>query len=125
MTALWDALFGCLALAFSPAGERSLVLLFTDGLENASWLREDDLAQSVKRSASVVYVVCPPDRTVPSGDLTDARRRLRKILLQTGGSVVETESYGQLTQRFTRVFDEFRSRYLLSYEPTGVRQDDG
>lgn len=123
-TAMWDALFGGLALA-GGSGGRSLVLFFTDGLENSSWLSEEDVAEAVKRSESVIYVVRPPDPVVPSSALTAAKFRLHRVVNRSGGSVVDTDTFGQLPQRFTAVLEEFRARYLLSYEPTGVRRDDG
>jgi hypothetical protein len=94
-------------------------------LENSSWLREQDVAEAVKRSESVVYVVMPPDPAVPSSALTAAKFRLHGVVDRSGGSVVDTDTFGQLPQRFTAVLEEFRARYLLSYEPTGVRRDDG
>ena len=123
-TAMWDALFGGLALA-AGSGGRSLVLLFTDGLENSSWLREQDVSEAVKRSESVVYVVRPPDPRASSSGLGAAKIRLRGVVDRTGGAVLDTDTFGQLPQRFTAVLEEFRARYLLSYEPTGVRRDDG
>jgi VWFA-related protein len=123
-TAMWDALFGGLALA-GGSGGRSLILLFTDGLEDFSWLTEQDVAEGVKRSESVIYVVRPPDPIVPPAALFAAKIRLRGVVERTGGSVVDTDTFRQLPQRFTAVLEEFRARYLLSYEPTGVRRDDG
>jgi Ca-activated chloride channel family protein len=43
---------------------------------------------------------------------------------QTGGDVFQAESGASLSQQFTDVLEQFRSRYLLTYEPTGVRRDD-
>jgi Ca-activated chloride channel homolog len=123
-TAMWDAVFGGLALA-AGSGGRSLVLLFTDGLENSSWLTEADLAESARRSESVIYVVRPPGPAAPSSSPAAARVRLRGIADRTGGSVLDTDTFGNLSQRFGAVLEEFRARYLLSYEPTGVRRDDG
>ncbi len=123
-TAMWDALFGGLALS-AGSGGRSLVLLFTDGLENSSWLHEQDVAEAVKRSESVLYVVRPPDPVVLPSGLGVAKTRLRGVVGRTGGAVLETDTFGQLPQRFTAVLEEFRARYLLSYEPAGVRRDDG
>ena len=123
-TAMWDALFGGLALA-AGSGGRSLVLLFTDGLENFSWLREQDVAEAVKRSESVIYLVRPPEPVVPSSALAGAKISLHRVVDRTGGAVIDTDTFGQLPQRFTAVLEEFRARYLLTYEPTGVRRDDG
>jgi VWFA-related protein len=117
-TAMWDALFAGLAFAARDAG-RSLVMLFTDGVENASWLSEKQLTESLKRAESVVYAVCPVTFDITS------QNRLRKVVAQTGGSLLAAEWSAKLSQQFTAIVTEFRSRYLLLYEPTGVRRDDG
>ncbi|MFB3095219.1 MAG: hypothetical protein ACE10O_05130, partial [Candidatus Acidiferrales bacterium] len=39
---------------------------------------------------------------------------------ETGGSVFVAQDPGRLRAAFARVIDEFRSRYLLTYAPTGV-----
>jgi hypothetical protein len=42
----------------------------------------------------------------------------------TGGAVYEAEA-SSIGSTFTKVLAEFRSRYLLTYMPQGVRRDDG
>ena len=131
-TAMWDALFAGLSFAAGDTG-RSLVLLFTDGIDNASWLAEKQLTESLRRAESVVYVVHP---AIESGEDTPAARalrnlsltaqnQLRKVVEQTGGSLLEAEWSAKLSQQFAAIVKEFRSRYLLLYEPTGVGRDDG
>jgi len=129
MTAVWDGLFAGLSLGRGGA-DRSLVLLFTDGLENASWLSEQQITESVKRSQAVIYAVRPPEppgkvSVGQAGYLEPARRRLQQVVGHSGGSVLDTDSDGRLPARFVGVLNEFRSRYLITYEPTGVGRDDG
>jgi VWFA-related protein len=122
-TAMWDALFAGLSFAASDTG-RSLVLLFTDGLDNASWLTEKQVTDSLKRAESVVYAVQPMVETARNVS-TLVQDRLRKVAVQTGGSLLEAEWSERLSQQFAAIVTEFRSRYLLLYEPAGVGRDDG
>jgi hypothetical protein len=39
---------------------------------------------------------------------------------ETGGNYLEAERSDRLREVFVRIMTEFRSRYLLTYTPTGV-----
>lgn len=124
---MWDALFAGMSFVAGDSG-RALVLLFTDGFENSSWLPEEQVMQSLKRSNVVVYVVKakPAERELHALAATrDAERVLETIASQSGGSVFQAESGRRLREQFVGVLNEFRARYLLTYEATGVRRDDG
>jgi Ca-activated chloride channel family protein len=128
-TAMWDGLFAGVAMVGRDVG-RSLVLLFTDGLDNASWLTGEQTTECLKRSEAVVYVVAALRSAgnaaqVPRGAMVKAQARMNAIAFQTGGAVFAAESSAGLTQQFVGVLEEFRLRYLLMYEPAGVRRDDG
>ncbi len=131
-TAMWDALFAGLSYTAGDTG-RSLVLLFTDGVDNSSWLTEKQVTEALKRAEAVVYAVYPAlDSTedTPASRAqqvlgTGGRLRLRQVVEQTGGSLLEAEWSDKLSQQFASIVREFRSRYLLLYEPTGVGHDDG
>jgi VWFA-related protein len=125
-TALWDALLAGTSLVAGRT-ERSLVLAFTDGTDNSSWLRREQLEESLKRSEAVVYAVQSgnwgPDDY--GNRKQTARRALQSVVNQTGGDVLQAESGAKLSQQFKAILDTFRAGYLLTYEPTGVRRDDG
>jgi len=126
-TAMWDALFAGMSFVAGDSG-RALVLLFTDGFENSSWLPEEQVMQSLKRSDVVVYVVKakPAEGELQArATIENAGRALETIASQSGGSVFQAESGGRLREQFVGVLNEFRARYLLTYEATGVRRDDG
>jgi Ca-activated chloride channel homolog len=106
-----DASYTGLILAESKS-DRPLVIVFTDGLDNSSWLTEEAVLESAKRSNAVVYAVTAghmPDKTF-----------LRDISKHTGGSLIEVESTQDLGPAFLDILEEFRHRYLLTYSPTGV-----
>ena len=54
-TSVYDALFT--AITLSERGLRPLVVLFTDGEDNASWLGEREIRGMVERSNALVHVV--------------------------------------------------------------------
>ncbi len=139
-TLLWDALFAGLSLV-ARSSEPSLVLLFTDGVDNGSWMGRDQLAEVMKRTESVVYAVQSrfvagirgpvPFSNSPDFMAGAARERekasidVTRVTRQSGGEVFEADSAANLGVQFAAVLRQFRSRYLLSYEPTGVLRGDG
>ena len=56
----------------------------------------------------------------PAGCFACARALLKDFVEQTGGSLLEIESTGDLPNIFLRILEEFRQRYLLSYSPRNV-----
>jgi len=109
-TSLRDAVQ--LALQLQPRDRsRPLMLLFTDGHDTASWLTEDAVVDSARRSGGVIHAV-----RVESDALLD---RLTQV---SGGRTWSATSDRQLQELFTRALDEMRARYLLTYTPHGVRQ---
>jgi Ca-activated chloride channel homolog len=119
-TALYDALYAGLSLAVADTG-RSLLLLFTDGGENASFLSRQAVFDSLKRSAVIVYAVT----SHREGRVTPHDRLLREITDEAAGNLFRAEADERLGAVFVRILEEFRARYLLSFAPTGVRRDDG
>lgn len=109
-TALRDAAYLGLATA-SDDHSRALLLLFSDGLDTTSFLTEDTVLESAKRSNTVVHAVhFRPDAFLG---------RLAQI---TGGRTWSAESDRQLQELFGRVLDEMRARYLLTYSPSGPQK---
>jgi VWFA-related protein len=109
-TALMDGIYTALMSAQSQPG-RSLVIVYTDGGDTASWLRPNEVLESAKRSSAVVYgVVVGGLRRSPLKDFTDA----------TGGDLLVVDSSTDLGGVFGRILASFRSRYVLTFTPTGV-----
>jgi len=117
-TALYDALYCGLSLVAQDTG-RSLIVLFSDGGDTASFLSRDAVMASVQRSKATIYVVGVKNiERVREGPL-------RVIADDGGGNLLWAEDDSHLPSAFASVFDEFRSRYLLAYLPTDVKRDDG
>jgi VWFA-related protein len=109
-TSLVDASFTGMMIGESDVG-RSLLLVFSDGVDSTSWLGADVVLDTAKRSDVIVYGV------------EVGRRRfsfLRELSAATGGRSIEIESTSDLNATFRGILDEFRQRYLISYSPQGV-----
>jgi VWFA-related protein len=131
-TALYDAAFTSLTLR-DPRTSRTLVLLFSDGEDTASWLPGVNALEAAKRSEAVVYAVefvryqWRPGYQVDfhSGlqigtDRNGTDNFLSALAEQTGGRWLTTDRLDRLQATFVQVIEEFRTRYLLTYTPKGV-----
>ncbi len=114
LTALVDATFTGMMVGESDAG-RSLLIVFSDGVDTSSWLAADAALQTAKRSDVVIYAVS-------AGAPRDADF-LDDITELTGGRFLKVESTKGLGAIFLSVLQEFRQRYLVSYSPQGVARD--
>ena len=110
-TALVDGAYA--AIMLDPAdGGRNLLLVFSDGLDTASWLTPEQVLESAKRSDFVVYGV--------SSRGSEDAKFLEDLTEVTGGATLKIASTQELSATFLKILDEFRQRYLISYSPTGV-----
>jgi VWFA-related protein len=113
-TSLVDGTYA--AIMLDPAnGGRNLLLIFSDGLDTASWLTPERVLDSARRSDMVVYGV--------STQKLEESKFLEDLTELTGGATLTIESTKDLSATFLKILDEFRQRYLISYSPTGVSTD--
>ena len=107
-TSLRDAVD--LALQLQPRDNtRPLLLVFTDGVDTASWLTENAVLDSARRVGVVVHAV-----------RVDSNAFLDRLAEVSGGRTWSATSDKQLRELFTGALEEMRARYLLSYTPNGV-----
>ena len=112
-TALVDGVFAGIAVGDTDIG-RSLLMVFSDGLDTASWLTVDRVLDSARRSDVVVYpVTTKGTRPAFLADLAEL----------TGGRLHEVDRNEDLSNTFRAILDEFRHRYLVTYMPKGVPKD--
>ena len=112
-TALHDAVY--VALRLPEAGpRRSAVVVFSDGMDNVSWLSGEDVVEAAGRSGAVVYAVDAREPGDPDDDF------LEDVTRATGGRVWRARKTDDLPARFLDVLHDIRARYVLSYTPAGV-----
>jgi VWFA-related protein len=106
-----------------------MVVLFTDGEDNMSWLSPPQVQKVAEESEALVYVVtlAGPEEvtfTVHGREVKHtegpAARPLRQVAEATGGRLWTVSASSDLEPTFLRILAEMQSRYLLSYEPSGV-----
>jgi VWFA-related protein len=110
LTSIVDAAFTGLAIGASDTG-RSLMLVFSDGVDTASWLEPKTVVDAAKRANVVVFGVTTAKSRDPFlSDLADA----------TGGDLKEVQRTSELRAAFVKLLAEYRLRYIVGYSPTGV-----
>ena len=111
-TALVDAVYAGLR-SVEPSHRRTAVVVFSDGLDNRSWLRGIEVIDTARRTNAVVYGVAVRDES----DLD--RPFLRDVTRASGGRFFKAASADELRPRFFDVLRDIRARYVLSYTPAG------
>jgi len=135
-TALWDAIYSGTLLA-SERG-RSLLVVFTDGEDNLSWLDPQDVARALHVSNVLFQVVGigAPDGGVEDGiDAGTGFARglrapepphiavLRRLAESTGGRFWSAGSPTGIAAAFEAMAAAMKSRYVLRFEPGGDRRE--
>jgi VWFA-related protein len=134
-TSVIDAVFAGTTLQ-TAADRSSLLLVFSDGIDTASWLRPDQVLATVRRSAVVPYAVVLGEGVTPTGEAPvhigvrrtgpaeepfDATARFLRDLVVTGGGVFMSAGNTRMLERhFAEALDSFRQRYVITYVPRGV-----
>ena len=121
-TSVYDALYAGITL--SEGELRPLIVLFTDGEDNSSWLGQSDLKLVAERSNALVHVVgwrppLPPEarRKLPLQTESPQEQALREIAEAAGGRFWDADSPARLQQAFRAIADAMGHRYVLRYEP--------
>jgi VWFA-related protein len=110
-TALVDAALAGMLLGDTEGG-RTLVVIFSDGVDTTSFTRADVALDTARRVNGVIYAVA----TTSSGD----SRFLRDVAEATGGRVLDIGTGGNPGPAFLEILQEFRRRYVITYTPTAV-----
>jgi Ca-activated chloride channel family protein len=133
-TALYDAVYAATKILERSDTPRRLVVVFSDGADNFSWLRRETLFGAVRRSDAVLYAISARTPEVvepPNWDRVTARfaqgravpgagdRVLQDLAETLGGEVFGTAWNPDLGRVFDSVLQAFRSRHVLAYVPAG------
>jgi Ca-activated chloride channel homolog len=127
-TALYDALYAGAMLA-SGRG-RSLLVLFTDGEDNVSWLDAGQVRRALLESNVLVQAVgiVPTDQGATRDSLFVSRvaveapyvRTLRNFAEVTGGRFWAASAPDGLAEAFLAILEAMKTRYVLRFEPDRV-----
>jgi VWFA-related protein len=110
-TALVDGALAAMLLGDTEGG-RTLVVIFSDGVDTASFTGPGVALETARRVNGVIYAVA----TTSSSD----SRFLRDVAEATGGRVLDIGTEGNPGPAFLEILQEFRRRYVITFTPTGV-----
>jgi VWFA-related protein len=111
-----------------------IVVLFTDGRDTGSWLDNDDVLRAARESPALLEVVGTEGRGLritrswrgpgfaPAYAESGYVFLLRRAAEATGGSYWAVDSDDHLEATFRKVLEAANERYVLRYEPQGVKR---
>lgn len=117
-SSIWDATFAAASLVAEDAG-RPLVVVVSDGIDDASWLSRADVSRTLADLGIAVDLIQPPKRRTHAGFATP-----EVLAKTTGGLLYKTDDSKLLAKLRDRLAD-LRQSYVLTYEPRGVGTNDG
>ena len=129
-SAVFDALAVALTTADAP-GRRRLLVLFSDGQDSSSISSPDELLEVARRSTPTIAVILGsplPDRPASLVRTSSALASLsvntltERLATETGGIVTTVKPGENLTSKFRRMVQDFRSSYVLYFTPKGIER---
>jgi len=117
-TALYDSLIFSLYHLAGVTGQRAILLL-TDGKDEVSRFSFEETLEYARRAGVTVYAIGL------GIDEAGARRRLDRLSGQTGGQSYFVRDPELLDEIYANVQRELRSQYMLAYQSSNSRTDDG
>ena len=129
-TALYDAIWQfCDEKMRSAQGRRALVVI-TDGDDTYSRADINDAIDIAQRTETTIFAISTKaglSGTVPgveAGTIKDhGDKGLERLCDETGGMAFFTGDMLALERSFTKIANELRSQYLITYKPTNEQYD--
>jgi Ca-activated chloride channel family protein len=125
-TALYDALIGSLDHLKKGHKDKRVLLVVTDGVDNASRESFEQTIKVAEQSNATIYTIgvfSDEDRRTEKGDLRKARKDLKALAEATGGEAFFPATLEEVTPICEEVAKEIRNQYTLGYYPTNPAKD--
>jgi VWFA-related protein len=120
---VWDAVLAGAAQVAQRSG-RPIVILASDGMDNASVLSKEKVGEILANAAMPVDLIRMPWDRGSADQYGPGRQAPEELSDRTGGSVFNFADSG-LVENYRRRFDSLRQSYVLTYTPRGVPTDNG
>ena len=118
-TAMFDAIDAALRHLDTGSRSRKVLVLISDGGDNASHARFEDVLDGALRRDVVIYTIGLAARN----DREAKPRLLRRLAAVTGGEAFFPEDNDDIGPALQRVARDIRSSYTLGFVPEGPRDD--
>ena len=121
-TAIYDAVYKACRDQFGRFGNAptgSFVLLFSDGLDNASHTRIEDDVDICQQTNTAIYVFSGASKSM----FIEGQKTLTDLARQTGGLIFFEQTSAGIHDDLRVIEANLRSQYRLVYKPVKVKAD--
>ncbi len=122
-TALFDAIIGSLDHAKKGAKDKKVLLVVTDGEDNASRNTLEKTIREIQKSEVVIYTIGLFGRDESKKARNRARKALKGIAEASGGIAFFPENVADVHNICVDVAHDIRNQYTLAYYPSNTRRD--
>jgi VWFA-related protein len=120
-TALFDSVYKACRDQFGIANPLAgnFILLFTDGIDNASHARLEDDIDICQKANTAIYIFNAEPKTF----LSDGQKNLVTLAAQTGGVIFFDQTRETIWDDLRVIDANLRSQYRLVYKPHHFKRD--
>jgi Ca-activated chloride channel family protein len=125
-TALYDAVIGSLDHLKKGTRDKKVILIVTDGEDNASRHSLENTVEQAQRNDALIYAVgvfSDDDIKHNRSAMKKARTALSQLANATGGLAFFPEDANDTEAICTQIAHDIRNQYTLAYYPTNVARD--
>ena len=116
MTAIYDGILAGLDRLRAATHTRQVLIVVSDGDDNASQATRDEVVRRVRESDAVIYTIGLIDPLTRDGN----PRLLRQLAEATGGESHQPRRLAQVAEAFDAIARDIRSAYTVAYAPTAT-----
>jgi len=121
-TALRDAILGSLDHLKKASKDKKVLLVVTDGEDNASRNSLEKMIREVQKTDTVIYTIGLLGQENKK-EAKRARKALEQIAAASGGLAFFPENVDDVHNICEHVAHDIRNQYILAYYPTNTRRD--
>lgn len=114
MTAIYDGIMSGLARLQHAKHTRQVLIVVSDGDDNASKTTEEATLKSVHDSDATIYTIALDDPLIKDGN----PKLMRRLARATGGESYQPRSAEAMSTAFERISKDIRNAYTIAYTPT-------
>jgi VWFA-related protein len=129
-TALRDAVIASMDHLKLGNRDKKVLLVITDGEDNASRYTQEELMERAQKSAAVIYTIglLGSDETsslfkIRGGEAHRAARVLKDLAEATGGEPYFPKSLDEVESTCRQIARDIRNQYTLVYRPSNLKKD--
>jgi Ca-activated chloride channel homolog len=117
MTAIYDGILEGVARVSRGIHTRQVLIVVSDGDDNASTASVDDVIRRVHDADAVIYTIALTDPLTRDGN----PGLMRRLARATGGESYQPHRLEDVDEAFERIARDVRSAYTLAYAPTASK----